>query len=119
MKTGNSMINNLTTGNVTAAAQIAFPPFHPSTVTLILDMIIIGQHLGSGGLSAVSIGGDLFAFCICCIGFSNAGQGRDFQYVGLNDRKAISRTIGTMFTFILSLAVFPIAICMLDVLLRL
>jgi putative MATE family efflux protein len=125
MKTGNSMINNLTTGNVTRQLlRFAFP-FALSNLLQVtfnlVDMIIIGQHLGSGGLSAVSIGGDLLAFCMMLgIGFSNAGQVMISQYVGLNDRKAISRTIGTMFTFILSLAVIIslIAICMLDVLLR-
>ena len=107
MKTSKSMINNLTTGNVTGQLVRFAIPFALSNLLQVtfnlVDMIIIGQHLGSGGLSAVSIGGDLLSFCMMLgIGFSNAGQVMISQYVGLNDKTAISRTIGTMFAFILS-----------------
>jgi putative MATE family efflux protein len=53
-------------------------------------------------------------------GLTNAGQIMISQFVGLGDKKAINRTIGTMFTFILSvsLVLTAAAISLTDVFLR-
>ena len=110
MNTSKTMINNLTTGNVTTQLLKFSYPFALSNLLQvtynIVDMIIVGHFIGKEGLSAVSIGSDLLTFCMMLgFGFASAGQVMISQYVGLDDKKAISRTIGTMFTFILSIAV--------------
>lgn len=108
------MINDLTTGSVAKQLIMFALPLMLSnllqTVYNIVDMIVVGQFVGSTGLSAVSIGGDLLNLCTHIVtGFAGAGQIMIAQYVGQKDREAVSRTIGTMFTFILGLAVVMMA----------
>jgi putative MATE family efflux protein len=101
------MIRDLTQGSV-ARELITFSiPFALSnllqTLYSLVDMVIIGQFVGSAGLSAVSIGGDVMTLLtFLCMGFCTAGQIMISQYVGSGDRRNISRTIGTMFTVILA-----------------
>lgn len=121
-----SMINDLTQGNV-AQQLIRFSlPFMLSnvlqTVYSLVDMVVIGQYVGSVGLSAVSIGSELMMLLtFMSMGFATAGQVMISQFVGRDDRKAISSTIGTMFTLILGFGVALTIICLplRDVLLHL
>ena len=108
------MINDLTTGSVAKQLIMFALPLMLSnllqTVYNIVDMIVVGQFVGSTGLSAVSIGGDLLNLCTHIVtGFAGAGQIMIAQYVGQKDREAVSRTIGTMFTFIMGLALVMMA----------
>ncbi|NLO46705.1 MAG: MATE family efflux transporter [Clostridiales bacterium] len=126
MSTSKAMINNLTTGNVTSQLLKFAYPFALSNLLQvtynIVDMILVGQFIGKEGLSAVSIGSDLMSFgMLLGFGFASAGQIMISQYVGLDNKKAISRTIGTMFTFILSISIVLsfIALGSADIMLRL
>ena len=48
----------------------------------VVDMVIIGQFVGSAGISAVSNGGDmLMLFTTLSMGFSSAGQVIISQFV--------------------------------------
>lgn len=88
----------------------------------MVDMIVVGQFVGSIGLSAVGIGSDLLSILtLLCAGFTTAGQIMISQYVGKNNRTSISHTIGTMFTILLLAALGVTAVCcvLADPLLRL
>lgn len=112
----NTIINDLTTGSVSKTLIIfAFPLMLSNLLQTIyntVDMIIVGQFVGKTGLSAVSIGGNLLhLFTFIAMGFANAGQVLVSQYLGAGDKKAVSRAVGTMFTFVLSCAIVLSVIC--------
>jgi putative MATE family efflux protein len=105
-----TMINDLTKGNVTKQLLVFAAPFMLSnllqTAYSLVDMIVIGQFVGSAGLSAVSIGSELMMlFTFIAMGFSTAGQIMISQFIGKDDRGSIKSTIGTMFSFIQALSI--------------
>lgn len=72
----------------------------------IIDMIIVGQFVGSVGLSAVSVGGMVTMLMTCIsIGFSTGAQVLVSQLVGRKAEKDLNKAIGTIFTTMLLLAV--------------
>ena len=78
------------------------------------DMVIVGQVMGSVGLSAVSIGGDVSSFLtFVAMGFSNAGQVIISQFIGAGQKRKVGAFTGTMFTFLLGFAVVLGGICLL------
>ena len=67
----------------------------------LADMVIVGNTVGSIGLSAVSIGGDIsLMLTMLIMGFANAAQVIIAQFVGAGQRDKISRLIGTFITFL-------------------
>lgn len=109
MSNEKTMINDLTQGSVTKTLFTFAAPFMLSnllqTVYNLVDMVVIGQFVGSAGLSAVSIGGELLhLITFICMGFCSAGQISISQYVGAGDRRSVSRMIGNLFTSIFLLA---------------
>jgi len=103
------MVTDLTGGSVTKLLlKFAFPLFISNALQAIyniVDMVVVGQHIGGAGMSAVSIGGDLLhLLTFVAMGFSSAGQVLIAQAVGAQDPERIKRTIGTMFTFLLSIS---------------
>ncbi len=101
------MIRDLTTGSVAKKLLWFAIPFMLSnllqTIYNLVDMVVVGQFVGSHGLSAVSIGGEaLNLVTFIGMGFTSAGQIMISQYVGRQDHAAVRRTIGTMFTGILA-----------------
>ena len=77
------------------------------------DMVIVGQVMGSVGLSAVSIGGDVSSFLtLVAMGFSNAGQVIISQFIGAGQKRKVGAFTGTMFTFLLGFAVVLGSICL-------
>ena len=75
----------------------------------MVDMIVVGQFGGPAGLSAVGIGGQLTnLFLAVGMGFSNGAQVVISQQVGMKSKK-ISKTIGTLLTTELILAVIGTA----------
>ena len=89
-------------------------PFMASNALQVLystiDMIIVGQFVGTAGLSAVSQSSLVLNFAtMICLGFSNAGQVLVSQALGAGKKKEINEIIGTLFTIILSMgAVFSL-----------
>lgn len=105
----NTMINDLTVGSVPKQLIRFALPFAASNLLQalynIVDMMVIGQFVGSTGLSAVSVGSDILTLLtMLCMGCSSAGQIMIAQYVGAGRRKEISYTIGTMFSMITLIA---------------
>ena len=76
------------------------------TLYNMVDLAIVGQVVGSEGVSAVAIAGQItFLFYALGMGFGNAGQILISQQVGAGNRDGIRRTIGTTLTFHIILAV--------------
>ena len=104
-----SMVTDLTSGNVARLLlRFAFPLFVSNALQAvynIVDMIVVGQFIGGTGMSAVSIGGDiLHLLTFVAMGFSSAGQVIIAQNVGAGEMDKVKKTIGTMFTFLLAVA---------------
>jgi putative MATE family efflux protein len=125
MNKSKTLVRDLTEGSVTRLLLVfSFPLLCSNllqTVYNMVDMIVIGQFVGSTGLSAVSIGGDvLHGLTFLVMGFSNAGQVILSQYIGAGNRERVKSTIGTMFTVILicAVALTVIFYCCLDPILR-
>lgn len=115
MSNQKTMINDLTEGHVTKQLIRFAIPFMLSnllqTAYNMVDMIVVGQFVGSSGLSAVANGGDIMHFCmLLCMGFSSAGQIMISQFVGTGNHQKLSRTIGTLFTFLLLMALLATAL---------
>lgn len=112
-----SMINDLTNGPVSRTLiSFALPIILSNllqTAYNMVDMVVVGQFVGSAGLSAVSIGTDLLhMLTFLAIGFCNAGQVIISQFVGAGDTKSVSKTIGTLFTVILLSSLVLTVVCL-------
>lgn len=110
MEKSKTLISDFTEGSVFRKLSVfALPLFLSNLLQIIYniaDMIIVGMAAGKTGLSAVSIGGDVSGFLtFVAIGFSSASQVIIAQYVGAKQKEKIGRFIGTMFTFLLGLAI--------------
>ncbi len=90
-------------------------PFMASNALQVLystiDMVIVGEYVGTAGLSAVSQSSQVINFAtMVCLGFSNGGQVLISQALGSGKRKELNSIIGTLFTlmilFSLVLSVF-------------
>lgn len=76
------------------------------SVYSVVDMIIVGQFVGSAGLSGVSVGSQITSlFTSVGWGLTMGGQMMLAQYKGAGDEKAQKESIGTMMTFMLLLGI--------------
>ena len=76
-----------------------------------IDMIIVGEYVGTPGLSAVSQSSQILNFAtMVSLGFSNAGQVLISQALGAGKRKEMNQIIGTLFSLILLLGAVLTAI---------
>jgi Na+-driven multidrug efflux pump len=68
-------------------------------------MVIVGECVGTPGLSAVSQSSQILNFAtMVCLGFSSAGQVLLAQAIGAGKKKEMNSIIGTLFSFIFMLA---------------
>jgi len=116
----------LTEGNVFRQLLLFSLPFMLSnliqTLYSVADMLIVGNYIGSAGISGVNIGGQVtFIMTSIIIGLTAGGTVIIAQYLGSGDRKSMNETIATLLTFLLAAAVFFTVVMMLlsDVILRL
>ncbi len=103
MKSNKRIVWDLTTGNVTKTLVTFALPLLLSGLLQMLyntaDMVIVGHFIGTEGLGAVSIGGEILHFMMfIAMGFSNAGQVIISQLTGAKLFERTSRFIGTLFT---------------------
>ncbi|MCL2408004.1 MAG: MATE family efflux transporter [Oscillospiraceae bacterium] len=85
-------------------------------VSSIVSMVVMGQFVGSAGLTAVTIGSEITqTLTFMAMGLSNAGQIIISQFMGAGDRASVSRTIGTMFTVIMLSSLVLTAVCVIGV----
>ena len=78
MEKKNALIRDLTTGSVPKTLlTFSMPLFLSGLLQMVynmVDMIVVGNFVGTQGLSAVSIGGEvLMLITFVAMGFSNAG----------------------------------------------
>ena len=115
-----TMIRDLTEGNPVRQLLVFSLPFIFANLLQqiynMADMVIVGQFVGSAGLTAASNGGELATFFLfVSMGFASAGQVVISQHIGAGNRERLNSTIGTLFTFCLLLAavftVISLAIC--------
>ena len=110
-----SLSKDFTQGNISRQLLLFAIPFMASNALQVLystiDMIIVGEFVGTPGLSAVSQSSQIVNFAtMVCLGFSNAGQVLLAQALGAKKKKEMNDIIGTLFTFIGAVAiVFTVA----------
>ena len=114
----NTMIRDMTEGPVVSQLfRFALPLFFSNALQAVynlVDMVIVGNYIGAAGMSAVSIGGDiLHLLTFVAMGFSSAGQVIIARAVGAKQYDTIRKTIGTMFTFLLTASLVIAAVCFL------
>ena len=107
-----SISKNFTSGSIPKQLLIFMLPFMASNALQVLystiDMIIVGEYVGTPGLSAVSQSSQILNFAtMVCFGFSNGGQVLISQALGAGKRKEMIRIIGTLFSLI---SIFAIAL---------
>lgn len=104
------LIKDYTTGSIPKNLWRFALPFMLSNalqvVYSLVDMIVVGQFVGSYGLSGVTVGSSIVMFMTMIgLGFSNGGQIYIAQLIGSNRKKDLNRAIGTLFTLVLGMAV--------------
>ena len=114
MKT-KSLSKDFTKGNIAKQLLLFALPFMASNALQVLystiDMIIVGQCVGTAGLSAVSQSSQILNFAtMVCLGFSNAGQVLIAQALGAGKRREMNDVMGTLFGYVLTLSVILSAI---------
>ena len=114
MSAEKTLVNDMSQGPVLKGLiRFAIPMILANLLQAVysmVDMIVVGQFGGPAGLSAVGIGGQLTnLFLAVGMGFSNGAQVVISQQVGMKSKK-ISKTIGTLLTTELLLAVIVGAI---------
>jgi len=109
-KDENRIIRDLTVGSVPGTLiRFALPLFLSGLLQMVynmVDMVVVGRFVGTHGLSAVSIGGEVLQLItFVAMGFSNAGQILISRYVGEEDYERVGHMGGTLFTLLEGLAV--------------
>ena len=104
------IIRDLTTGSVPKTLlKFSLPLFLSGLLQMVynmVDMMIVGRFVGTEGLSAVAIGGEVLQLItFVAMGFSNAGQILISRYVGEDNKDKVGEMVGTLFTLLMSLAV--------------
>jgi len=110
MEKKGSIIRDLTTGSVPRTLfSFSLPLFLSGLLQMVynmVDMIVVGNFVGTEGLSAVSIGGEvLMLITFVAMGFSNAGQILISRYVGAKRTDLVGEMVGTLFTLLEGLGV--------------
>lgn len=106
---GKSLSRDFTQGSVAKQLFWFTLPFMASNALQVLystiDMVIVGEFVGTPGLSAVAQSSQILNFAtMVCLGFSNAGQVLISQALGAGKKKEMNRIIGTLFSLILLFA---------------
>lgn len=111
-----SMVD-LTTGPVGKTLVLFSIPFVLSTLLQTLystvDTIVVGQVVGSAGLSAVSVGSQIMNLMnMVVIGFATAGQILLAQAKGAGEQERIQRVVGTLVYMMAAITVLMGLVCM-------
>lgn len=101
---------DFTKGNIPRQLLFFTLPFMASNALQVLystiDMIIVGNYVGTAGLSAVSLSSLIVNFAtMVCLGVSNAGQVLVSQAIGSGKKGKINNIVGTLFGLLMILAV--------------
>lgn len=116
MENNKTMVKDLTQGSVLKLLLVFAAPLFLSNalqaIYNIVDMVVVGQVIGGNGMSAVSTGGNVLSILnFVVMGFAGAGQIIIARAVGEKDMEAVKKTIGTMFSLLLSAAIVMSVLC--------
>ena len=109
---------DFTQGNIARQLLWFMLPFMASNAMQVLystiDMIVVGEYVGTPGLSAVSQSSQIMNFAtMVCLGVSNGGQVLIAQAMGAGKKKELNQIIGTLFSVIVILSVVLTAVILL------
>ncbi len=80
----------------------------------IVDMVVVGQYIGSSGMSAVSMGAQITAVVMVLAGgLSNGGTIIAAQLFGKGEHKELPRLLGTLLSFFIIISLVLTAALML------
>ena len=104
------LITDYTTGSVPKSLLRFSLPFMLSNalqvVYSLVDMLVVGQVLGTNAVSGVTNGSTVVMFMTMVgMGFSNGGQIYIAQLIGAGRKKELNNAIGTLFSLVLGLSV--------------
>ena len=110
MVASKKLSKDFTKGSIAWQLLLFSLPFMASNALQVLystiDMIIVGEFVGTAGLSAVSQSSQIINFAtMVCLGFSNAGQVLIAQALGARKRKEMNDIMGTLFCLIMIVAI--------------
>ena len=113
-----TMVQDLTEGSIPKLLlRFALPLLAANALQAVynlVDMVVVGQHIGGAGMSAVSIGGDLLhLITFIAMGFSSAGQVLIARDVGAGRMDRVKKTIGNLFFFLFAAALVIAAACLI------
>lgn len=106
---GKRLTRDFTQGNIAKQLLMFTLPFMASNAMQVLystiDMVIVGEYVGTPGLSAVAQSSQILNFAtMVCLGFANAGQVLVSQALGAGKRKEMNNIIGTLFSLLMLIA---------------
>lgn len=121
-----SLAKDFTEGSIPRQLFWFMLPFMASNALQVfystIDMMIVGQYVGTAGLSAVSLSSLIINLAtMVCLGISNAGQVLISQAIGSGKKEKISSIIGTLLDILLIVSIVFTAVVFLfkDSILRL
>lgn len=105
-----TLSKDFTRGNIPKQLLLFSLPFMASNALQVLystiDMIIVGEYVGTPGLSAVSQSSMIVNFAtMVCLGFSNSGQVLIAQALGAKKHKEMNDVMGSLTVYVLALSV--------------
>lgn len=111
-----SFKRDLTQGSVAIGLlTFALPLFASNALQVVynvVDIAVVGHVLGRVGMSGVAIGGDILHFITAlAMGFCSASQIIIAQNMGAKRMEDVKKIIGTLFSFLIILALSMTAIC--------
>lgn len=111
-----TMAKDLTEGSVPKLLLLFAAPLFVSNalqaIYNIVDMIVVGKVIGGDGMSAVATGGNVLGILnFVVMGFAGAGQIIIARFVGQKNFEEVKKTIGTMFSLLLSAAIVMSIVC--------
>ena len=110
MQKKTKIITDLTGGSVPRTLlKFSFPLLLSGLLQLVynmVNMVVVGRFVGTAGLSAVAIGGEVLQLItFVAMGLSNAGQILISRFVGERRHDQVGNMVGTLFTLLMCLAV--------------
>ena len=104
------LISDLTVGSVPGTLiRFSLPLLLSGLLQMVynmVDMVVVGRFVGTDGLSAVAIGGEVMQLItFVAMGLSNAGQILISRYGGEHRSDLIGEMVATLFTLLMGLAV--------------
>ena len=112
-----SVIVDYTQGNIFRQMITFAVPFMLSALLQVayslVDSIVVGQYVGSAGLAGVNTSAQITSFTSWVVlAFASAGQVIISQRIGAKDMEGVRKTLGTLFTITILMALALMVVCL-------